>query len=446
MIITGFRAEKVYGFLEFNIQFNRDVSFLVGGNGSGKTTALRLINAMVTPSFKDLLQIPFDQAWLMLEDGNESHFISVMSDNGQKILHISGVPEKLVLPSYSSFEFEFMHRGADKVEEMMESLQLKYADHEVVKKIAKIQSPVFLGLDRNVGDGRGDRKDFYLEREMHVRSNNPRDIVSKRFARGALSTGLVETEILVQSAYRRLKELEDRQSMRLRDSILLSSFKYSHYTGSSLPEILSQQERARLLNRKTEIKLALSNIGVRNSKLGSELDEFFEQVTTLFAGVAQQSNPNIAIEWLLNKTQIDRMSKIVELIDEHKSRVDDIFKPINSFLSTVNTFFKDSNKILELDAVGKLAVKRPDGTKTSIDGLSSGERQLLVIFAHAYLNQRVDRHSVFIIDEPELSLHMSWQEKFSETIFSINPNAQFIMATHSPEIVGVNKEKSINCR
>ena len=136
------------------------------------------------------------------------------------------------------------------------------------------------------------------------------------------------------------------------------------------------------------------------------------------------------------------MYRIVDIIDEHKSRNDGYYQPIDDFLGTVNIFYEDSNKKLEIDTVGQLIVRRPDGNECTIEGLSSGERQLLVIFAHSFFNQ----NNVFIIDEPELSLHLGWQEKLADTIFSANPSSQFILATHSPEIIAGNKNKAVGCR
>lgn len=39
------------------------------------------------------------------------------------------------------------------------------------------------------------------------------------------------------------------------------------------------------------------------------------------------------------------------------------------------------------------------------------------------------------MDEPEISLHLSWQEKLLAQIREINPNSQIIIVTHSPAIV-----------
>jgi predicted ATPase len=42
---------------------------------------------------------------------------------------------------------------------------------------------------------------------------------------------------------------------------------------------------------------------------------------------------------------------------------------------------------------------------------------------------------VFIADEPELSLHVEWQEKLVPIILDLCPEAQILFATHSPDIV-----------
>ncbi|GBQ13317.1 hypothetical protein CFR78_14335 [Komagataeibacter rhaeticus] len=47
-------------------------------------------------------------------------------------------------------------------------------------------------------------------------------------------------------------------------------------------------------------------------------------------------------------------------------------------------------------------------------------------------------------DEPELSLHIDWQENLVPSLKKINPNSQVIFATHSPDIVGAYKDRTIN--
>jgi predicted ATP-dependent endonuclease of OLD family len=39
------------------------------------------------------------------------------------------------------------------------------------------------------------------------------------------------------------------------------------------------------------------------------------------------------------------------------------------------------------------------------------------------------------MDEPEISLHVEWQEELIKIIRSLNNNVQVILATHSPSLV-----------
>ncbi|WP_217991040.1 AAA family ATPase [Novosphingobium sp. Chol11] len=75
-----------------------------------------------------------------------------------------------------------------------------------------------------------------------------------------------------------------------------------------------------------------------------------------------------------------------------------------------------------------------DGSVIPIESLSSGEKQLLIFLSETLLQE--EETNIFLADEPELSLHVQWQEDLVPNLLSTNPNAQVIFATHSPDIVG----------
>ena len=101
-----------------------------------------------------------------------------------------------------------------------------------------------------------------------------------------------------------------------------------------------------------------------------------------------------------------------------------------------NNFFVQTKKSVSVGKKGLLVVSiEGDPEERSVEALSSGERQLLVMLAHLSLNPNLTDSGVFIVDEPELSLHIDWQEKFVEAIREANPNVQLILATHSPAII-----------
>ncbi|WP_429182247.1 AAA family ATPase [Aeromonas salmonicida] len=107
----------------------------------------------------------------------------------------------------------------------------------------------------------------------------------------------------------------------------------------------------------------------------------------------------------------------------------------------MNSMFGGRKKFSVSDK-NELIVHTKDNRGIGLDELSSGEKQLLIILGEALLQH--SKSVIYIADEPELSLHVIWQEQLTGAITKLNPNAQIIFATHSPDIVGVNQDAIID--
>ena len=103
----------------------------------------------------------------------------------------------------------------------------------------------------------------------------------------------------------------------------------------------------------------------------------------------------------------------------------------SKLIKSLNNFFVETNKIVTFD--NKLEIKKTSGEVLKLKNLSSGERQIIYIFLKV-VNASIKK-SILLMDEPEISLHMSWQEKLINEILLINPEQQIIIVTHSPAIV-----------
>lgn len=104
---------------------------------------------------------------------------------------------------------------------------------------------------------------------------------------------------------------------------------------------------------------------------------------------------------------------------------------LNKFISVINDFFQESDKKIDFIEDDLLVILNSgDVIKTS--ELSSGERQLLYIFLKVVNNPP---NTIFLMDEPEISLHLEWQEKLISEIIKVSPNCQLIIVTHSPAMV-----------
>ena len=123
---------------------------------------------------------------------------------------------------------------------------------------------------------------------------------------------------------------------------------------------------------------------------------------------------------------------MVEYAEELEKDREQIFAPLRLYEETVNSFLNE--KSVEVSESGKLNIESASPSELTPRLLSSGEKQILILLTQALL--RVDEPVVYIADEPELSLHVTWQEKLLESLVSLSGQIQVIVATHSPDIVG----------
>lgn len=127
---------------------------------------------------------------------------------------------------------------------------------------------------------------------------------------------------------------------------------------------------------------------------------------------------------------------MMDIVSSFNKQSEEAARPISNYLELVNKFLSDSGKQIIFDDAGTLAFKITGQSGLNpVTSLSSGEAQIFVILTHLCFNPAAHRTNVFIVDEPELSLHVQWQELFVESVQAANPNIQYIMATHAPSII-----------
>lgn len=126
-------------------------------------------------------------------------------------------------------------------------------------------------------------------------------------------------------------------------------------------------------------------------------------------------------------------SKRLDLLDEEDvEESNKIEQNIQLFYEIVNAFFAVSKKKIKFKEQ-KMFFENSD-KKIELEQLSSGEKQLLIILLNVLLQDKKD-YTLFM-DEPEISLHITWQQMLIEKILLLNPNCQLIIATHSPSVFG----------
>lgn len=108
-----------------------------------------------------------------------------------------------------------------------------------------------------------------------------------------------------------------------------------------------------------------------------------------------------------------------------------IKKTQERFLEIIDNLFKETGKKINRDK-NELTFTTGKDELTPYQ-LSSGEKQILVILLTTLVQN--NEPSIIFMDEPEISLHFDWQKKLIQYIRELNPNAQIILATHSPAVI-----------
>ena len=201
------------------------------------------------------------------------------------------------------------------------------------------------------------------------------------------------------------------------EPIYESEFGYLNPYGSFDIEYLSEN---------IKYKISVKKMGV------SDKDFFPEKIEYLKSGI---DDVNIVAEefvksfYFFLKEKDYRPSEVREHFESH---IQDIFDGLD-------LGFKYSH----LDRDDYVWFVNDNQKELKIHDLSTGEKTLLSKILYLYFKGYKDK--VVLIDEPELSLHPSWQNRVLKIYenFAKQNNCQIIIATHSPHIIGSAKAEYI---
>jgi energy-coupling factor transporter ATP-binding protein EcfA2 len=135
------------------------------------------------------------------------------------------------------------------------------------------------------------------------------------------------------------------------------------------------------------------------------------------------------------------MKPYVESLEGRLKAVDPIYQIIDRFVSIVNSLLTD--KTINFQLSTGFSITNRLGAPLTASQLSSGEQQLLLLFC--YVLTARDQPSVFMIDEPEISLNIKWQRTLVQSLLNITDGAdiQFIFASHSIELLTQHKSRVV---
>ena len=108
---------------------------------------------------------------------------------------------------------------------------------------------------------------------------------------------------------------------------------------------------------------------------------------------------------------------------------------VASFVDALNSFLHRKQVSFRPGREGVIITDTDTRDVLSATELSSGEKQIVLLFSDIVALQ--DQASLFIVDEPELSLNPQWQRQLMPALLGLTEASQMqlVVATHSIEIM-----------
>ena len=171
---------------------------------------------------------------------------------------------------------------------------------------------------------------------------------------------------------------------------------------------------------KSELTAFISSSNDNDDKLN------FEFISTVNLNANSTQNLSLANGEIQNILDLEIQTELQRLLAIN----DEVLN--KQLITALNIMFSESKKDVSLNDKFELEFK-VNNKILNFPQLSSGERQVIYILLKVAIATK--DNALILMDEPEISLHLSWQEKLLTQIREINPNSQIIIVTHSPAIV-----------
>ena len=428
--IESFKINKLWGYRDINLTFHRDVNILIGVNGSGKTTVLNLLHSILLLDVSGLLNVNFESAEIHLQDFKDSSIPrTIKIDMADRLLRLwldeKNVPiDPVYITGQKLTEHHMWLEQGNTLpgREPQRFVRRNIVPEEFYDELTALVPIVWLPVSRHLSVTE-------YEEEAYTRSI-PLESVDLRL------------EELLEGLFHYHSRLNTRLSERYKEfeQQVLSVILYSKEHDQLDLILSSMPSKLPTMTEKKQLLRAFKAAGLLDEQMRIRINEHFAAAEEVLKRIDKSRDLGWDFEDILVVPLIRRTQAMVEYARKLEEDRERIFAPLRLYEKIVNSFLND--KSIKVDESGNLKIESPLQSHLNTHHLSSGEKQILILLTQALL--RVDEPVVYIADEPELSLHVTWQEKLLESLVTLGGQKQIIVATHSPDIVGDFRDKVID--
>lgn len=414
-MIKGIQLHKLFGRFNYKISMKSDgVTIITGPNGFGKSTILRIIDALNSENIEFFMDLDFSK--IVFEFDNDK---TVTIQKNGKSFSI----DNITIPLLNKRQLRFLQRRSRSQQSNPSSRNRNDAlDFEIIYGSVYDDYRYAQNLSPNSTDAQA----FY-EMQMNLKQikgwcGDVQFISDQRLIRRAIRGS-------DPNGGREIVDVIQELPNRLKSEISKVSEEYSHI--------------ANTLDGSYPTRLFAAQTGIRDqaeyeAKL-KEANEKFEKLRKydlVELSIISEEKYNESYSTAL-KIYFDDFAKKYTVFQDLISKLDLFTKIINSRLTFKHLQITRENGFVIVDNDNPQKI-------LNLSQLSSGEKQEIVLFYELIFDTR--KELLLLIDEPEISLHITWQKKFLDDLLEVSRLIVLhaIVATHSPQIVSSHLDIQID--
>ncbi|MFN7217028.1 AAA family ATPase [Microcystis sp.] len=426
MRIKQITVKHLFGVFDHTINLNMEerITIIHGKNGFGKTSILRLVNGFFNLKYSDIRAIPFQKFTIIFDDNSFVDVVKASTSKNKK----SNVRPKI----------DFNFTSSDQKEKLTFSPNL--LDGRKIPLLTGMIADVIPGLDR-VGS----------EKWLYTPTKEILDLedIYERF-------GEYLPKQFQQESSDWLKKIIDSINVRFIESQRLLDISNSAkigrtirrpmtwYSVESYSEDLAENIQTKLaeygqlsqtLDRTFPARVVQKKASLTDDQLREKIDQLERERNQLISAglLKKDEDSNFQVKDSIDDSTRKLLSVYIEDVDKKLNVFNDIYPKVELFKNIINK--KYSFKSVTIDQSKGFIFTTQEGEVLSPTDLSSGEQHELVILYELLF--KVKPNTLILIDEPEMSLHISWQQEFLKDLQEITKlsGLDILMATHSPDII-----------
>lgn len=437
--ITRIAIDGLHDQFDINLTFKPGLNILYGKNGRGKTTILHLLANSLELDFKRFAFLQFHRISI---ENNKGEVVAFLKTEGNPL------PKILINDSMTSFGESNTTLSDAEAASLREILggRPTYlpAFRSVLERTRTDSPPYYRTAERREPDFEEIvEREYAALKELSYRGTN--SLAYENRALQEEANGTAQKTVLCRQWFGRFVPVIRYPSVADVDDALTEEWRSAQIEVTRREQRMFEEIFVKVFRTIAGIE---KPTGVENNEnlLASISDLLKDQESQL----ATSESRDIYDSLLTAARSIDSASAALrgidnslldiyrQVLEKRNTERRTAFQRSRDFEASVNMFLdKKTLKIGQQNVTrartrSAVSVSAEGGHSYGLSALSSGERQILTMLYSASRTRFLS--GVFLIDEPELSLHIDWQRIVLKELQSQSAGRQIIACTHSPEV------------